>query len=445
MRVIVDLTEFNTWSGHLTGVQRVVNGLATEFGSEVDDEPETLFITFDARHKVFRQVSFQRYREMTKPVTQASLTTQSIPAGMSAKHRLKGIAKKVYYKAPIQIQNKFTPERKANLKKVVNQTIAKARAIKTRARNSALLSEGAEEFKFREKDVVLVAGRAWDHGDSMASLETAKANKGIRLAYVVYDLIPIYQQHTFGPGLTERYSQYLFRILKKADYLFPISDSSHRDTLKYADEVGITRLPVIKTIRLGDDIPGAEVANTPSFVKNPTSFAMTVGTIEARKNHTQIYYAYKLAASKGIELPDMYVVGKPGWLTGDVIYFIQNDIEVKDKITILYNVSDEELTWMYERALFTVFPSQYEGWGLPIAESLAFGTPCIASNTSSMIEIAPKYVDHISPFDTSELMERMLHYTKRENSEERRKEITKAYRPQQWSGTANTMLKVISG
>jgi len=439
MRVIVDLTEFSRWSGHLTGVQRVVNGFATALGDEANSEVEVLFVGFDSKHKVFRQISFDHYLAVTKPPAQEVTAGQAMPTRVSTKQRLKSITKKIYYKAPIQIQNKLTPERKARLKTIAKQTIAQARAIKERHHSSALLEGSADEFNFQKGDIVLLAGRAWDNSDSMTTLEGAKTNRGVKLAYVVYDLIPIYQQHTFGLGLTERYSQYLFRILKNADYLFPISESSHRDILKYASEVGITRPPVIKTVRLGDDIPGDEVAKPPAFIKDPTSFTMCVGTIEARKNHTEIYYAYKLAASKGMELPDMYIIGKPGWLTEDIIYFMQYDVDVKDKIVILHNVSDGELAWMYKRALFTVFPSQYEGWGLPIAESLALGTPCIASNTSSMVEISPDYADYISPFDTGELMNRMAYYAKPKNSESRRRVIEKGYKPHSWVNSVSIL------
>lgn len=442
MRVIIDLTEFNTWSGHLTGVQRVVHGFAAALGDEVDGDLETVFVGFDARQKVFHQVSYEHFRAMTTTTKQESSAVQAVPTGLSAKQQLKGIAKKIYFKAPIQLQNKLSPERKERLKSIARQTLAQARALKTRRHNQTLLAGSNEEFIFRKDDIALLAGRAWDNNGSMDVLEGIKVNTGIKLAYVVYDLIPIYQQHTFGPGLTERYSQYLFRILKNANYLFPISESSHRDVLKYADELGITRLPVIKTVRLGDDIPGDETATTPTFIKDPASFTMTVGTIEARKNHTEIYYAYKLAASKGIELPDMYIIGSPGWLTGDIIYFIQHDADVKDKITIIHNVSDEELSWMYKHALFTVYPSQYEGWGLPIAESLALGTPCIASNTSSMIEIAPaEYVDYISPFDTAELMNKMAHYAKPKNSQEKRRIIQSGYKLHSWKASVSILRK----
>jgi len=54
---------------------------------------------------------------------------------------------------------------------------------------------------------------------------------------------------------------------------------------------------------------------------------------------------------------------------------------------LVENPSDEELAYLYKNSLFTVFPSYYEGWGLPIGESLWFGKPVVASNTSSMREV----------------------------------------------------------
>ncbi len=201
--------------------------------------------------------------------------------------------------------------------------------------------------------------------------------------------------------------------------------------------------PPIETIRLGDDISEIIAPAPPSFVRNPTSFAISVGTIEARKNHTEIYYAYKLAHERGIELSDIYILGKPGWLTGDIIYFIRSDVTVKHKITIVSDVNDQDLAWLYKNALYTVYPSEYEGWGLPIAESLAYGTPVIASNTSSMTEISPQLVDHVSPFDPAELLDKMIVYSNKEASDKQRQVIQTNYKPQTWDKTALTITNTI--
>lgn len=434
-RIIIDLTEFRTWSGHLTGVQRVVYGLAKAL-HETDTEIE--YVTFD---KSFQTIDFQEFLNIVVPKEQMAT---SVDATIGLRYKAKTVLRKAYHMSPAAIKSYLTPTRKDRLKRLAISTYNRARKLKNIRQYRPKVMDSTAAFQFKPGDVLVSAGRAWDSEVYVAALESVKREYGVRLAYVVYDLIPIYQQHTFGQGLTERYSRYLYSILKQADYLFPISESTEHDLRKFADEIGVLKLPKIEVIRLGDDVAEKESAVPPSFIKNPHSFTMCVGTIEARKNHIEIYYAYKLAAEKGITLPDMYIIGKPGWLTGDLLYFLQNDIDIKDKITIVHNVSDDDLAWMYGHALFTVYPSQYEGWGLPIAESLALGTPCIASNTSSMVEIAPEYVDHISPFDTNELLERMVYYAKFENSDRRRKEIRKAYRPYSWINTGVTIRKAIS-
>lgn len=435
-RIIIDLTEFRTWSGHLTGVQRVVYGLAKAL-QETDAEIE--YVTFD---KSFQTVDFHDFLNIVMPKEQAA-TSLDVMTGF--RHKAKTILRKVYHRSPAVMKSYLTPIRKDKLKRAAISTYSRARKLKDVKQYRHKVMDTTAAFRFRPGDVLVSAGRAWDSEAYVASLESVKREQGVRLAYVVYDLIPIYQQHTFGQGLTERYSCYLYSILKHADYLFPISKSTERDLRKFADEIGVLKLPEIEVIRLGDDVAEKEGVAPPSFIQDPHSFTMCVGTIEARKNHIEIYYAYKLAEEKGITLPDMYIIGKPGWLTGDLLYFLQHDITIKDKITIVHNVSDGDLAWMYRHALFTVYPSQYEGWGLPIAESLALGTPCVASNTSSMVEIAPKLVDYISPFDTSELLERMAYYAKPENSNKRRKEIEKAYSPYKWSATAKTILRLALG
>jgi glycosyltransferase involved in cell wall biosynthesis len=62
-------------------------------------------------------------------------------------------------------------------------------------------------------------------------------------------------------------------------------------------------------------------------------------------------------------------------------------------------VSDAELRWLYQNCRFTVYPSHYEGWGLPVAESLAHGKFCLASSASSLPEIAPGLLDLEDPID----------------------------------------------
>ncbi len=430
-RIIIDLTEFNNWSGHLTGVQRVVQGLSD--GIAGIDTTDVTYVTFNSPKGYFCETTVDMY---TPPVVQedADMSVETTP-GSGYKDR----AKRIYRRLPLAIRDRITPTHKQFIKRVgkkVYHTIKR----QTVAAPAIKLDSSEHEFKsFKATDILISAGRAWDDDKYLAALAELKKNYGLKLAFVVYDLIPVYQQHTFGPGLTDRFSLYLFDILTIADYLFPISKSTEKDLRNYADELGFIDLAKITTFRLGDDLPRAE-ATRPSVVTTD-SFGLCVGTIEARKNHLDIYFAYKLAAQEGIDLPTMYIIGKPGWLTSDAIYFINNDLQVKDKIKILSSVGDRELAWLYQHALYTVYPSQYEGWGLPIAESLAYGTPVIASNTSSMTEIDDKLVDYVSPYDTRALMGKMHVYASKSASEKQRATITKQYKPYSWADSTKALIK----
>ena len=70
--------------------------------------------------------------------------------------------------------------------------------------------------------------------------------------------------------------------------------------------------------------------------------------------------------------------------------------------------SDATLYQLYERCLFTVFPSFYEGWGLPVGESLWFGKNCIASNASSIPEVGKEFVTYFDPQSLDELKEKLV-------------------------------------
>ena len=76
--------------------------------------------------------------------------------------------------------------------------------------------------------------------------------------------------------------------------------------------------------------------------------------------------------------------------------------KLKEKILVLKGINDEELSWLYRNCMFTAYPSLYEGWGLPVAESLRYGKFCIASKISSVPEIAPDLTKLIDPLDAME-------------------------------------------
>ena len=80
----------------------------------------------------------------------------------------------------------------------------------------------------------------------------------------------------------------------------------------------------------------------------------------------------------------------------------QSSLLSPNYVKVLEHVDDRKLGWLYKHAAYTIYPSLYEGWGLPISESLTHGTPCVASNTSSMPEAAQGLCDLIHPLNQPE-------------------------------------------
>src|SRR5262249_18632658 len=117
---------------------------------------------------------------------------------------------------------------------------------------------------------------------------------------------------------------------------------------------------------------------------------------------------------------------------------------VKGRILQLGSIDDHQLDWLYRNCLFTVYPSFYEGWGLPVGESLWYGKCCVASNATSIPEIGGTLVDYHDPFDFEEcyrLIRRSIvdiaYRTRREE------EIRKTYQPTTWRACAESIYQVI--
>lgn len=156
-------------------------------------------------------------------------------------------------------------------------------------------------------------------------------------------------------------------------------------------------------------------------------YFLFVGTIQPRKNLVRLIEAYsmllkrpgplRLAASEASPAGmSLVLAGKPGWLNED-IYAAPRKLGVEQHVQFLGHVEPTELPALYSGAVALVFPSLFEGFGLPILEAFACGCPVITSNVSSMPEVAGDaalLVDPTSPEEIVQAMERVLDRKERE-------------------------------
>lgn len=131
-------------------------------------------------------------------------------------------------------------------------------------------------------------------------------------------------------------------------------------------------------------------------------YLLYVGNLEPRKNLETLIKAYSILGSPKTDLPDLVITGAKGWLHSNIFRTIKEK-RLEDRVKFLDYVSEDVLPYLYCGAALFIYPSYYEGFGMPIIEAMACGTPVITSNTSSMPEAAGGAALLIDPNDVEML------------------------------------------
>jgi glycosyltransferase involved in cell wall biosynthesis len=133
-------------------------------------------------------------------------------------------------------------------------------------------------------------------------------------------------------------------------------------------------------------------------------YFLQVGTFEPRKNHIALVRAVeRLRQKHGAAMPACVFVGAKGWRSGALIRHLERTRFADGAIRWLRGVRDGDLGALYRGALFTVYPSLMEGWGLPVQESLSHGVPCIASHAGAIPEAGLDLAVYVDPADETQL------------------------------------------
>lgn len=173
-------------------------------------------------------------------------------------------------------------------------------------------------------------------------------------------------------------------------------------------------------------------------------YFLYLGTLEPRKNISLIIDAFYEIAKHNKDII-LVVAGKTGWLYEEIFLKVQN-YQLEKQVIFTGYIEDEEVPYLLHGAISFIFPSLYEGFGLPVLEAMACGTPVITSNGSSLPEVgenAVLYVDiseNVAPQKMSALMNemvtnRVLYAEKRNSGIEQAKKFT-------WSKTAQQFLEI---
>lgn len=271
----------------------------------------------------------------------------------------------------------------------------------------ALLSETkatSQLTRLEKGQVYLIVGAFWEFVANPSWLGSLK-QRGVIVGAYIYDLIPITHAHYCMAALTDAFTCAFAETARMLDFALAISEFVARQVTDYVSQHGIKPFPTI-AVPLAHELRFETersrrrlVASSKLAELDDAPFVLCVCTIEARKNHIYLFYIWQRMIEMGIEVPDLVFVGRPGWRIQDLMDQIDASRNLGGRLHILYGLSDEGLGALYDRCLFTVFPSFVEGWGLPVGESLARGKVCVASSTSSLPEVGGDFAIYVDPFN----------------------------------------------
>lgn len=303
----------------------------------------------------------------------------------------------------------------------------------------------------RPGDVLAVLGSPWFHPDYSRLVADATRDRGMRTALLVYDLIPLLRPEWCDRGLVRVFRAWFNDFAPRADVLLAISDATARDVERWADRAGIPLARPVHTLPIGTGFSGAVTtgavtdgdAPLPDGLR-PGGYALAVSTIEARKNHLLLFRVWRrmLEGMPPEQVPTLVFAGRVGWLVSDLMQQLSNCAFLDGKVVIVNDPTDEELVALYRGCRFTLFPSLYEGWGLPVTESLSFGKVCVASNRTSVPEAGGTFCLYLDPEDAGDAHD-VIRRACLDDAliAEGERRIREEFRPTPWRETAAALLR----
>lgn len=245
-------------------------------------------------------------------------------------------------------------------------------------------------------DILVSAGFDWLNKD-LGALAATKARSGFRCVALCYDIIPLLHPECFLDHDVENFRRYWTAMFALAERIIVTSHRVEADIRGYCAAAGV-RINDIAVTPLGCERPapaGAGPAVLPAGPE-PGRFALFVSTIEPRKGHAMLLRAWRRLLAEGVPQRHRFrlvFVGRRGWKVESLLREIDEAAAGPRMLLHLADCGDGELGELYRNAAFCLYPSLYEGFGLPIVEAFAHGKAVLASTGGAV----PETVGGLSP------------------------------------------------
>lgn len=238
---------------------------------------------------------------------------------------------------------------------------------------------------------------AWSH------VMKRKSETDLRICNICYDLIPFLFPHFYPPGASESFEKTLRHLTSDSDLVFVTASKVAEDMGEFCASNELHQ-PNIRIFRPGADLIADQMrgkVNLPAGLV-AERYALFVSTIEPRKGHQLLFSVWKRLLEQGIPQEigfKLVFVGRRGWLVDKMMAQFEADESYGSSLIVLSGVNDNELANIYSNAAFGLFPSLYEGYGLPVVELFQYGKAVLSSSAGALKEVVGPYSPCLDPLD----------------------------------------------
>ncbi len=461
---VEDLFQYVRHNARPSGIQRLTFELYTALQQPSDSGRAVRFVRIDAATDTFQPVPWDQVQALCRSLTRG-------PAKPPPKPRAPGRA--TSRNLVIAIGDRLPGSARASFRRFCTLQVAAARSLRSLGRETFGRGTSSGDSPAaapvsdpdprpaanptlldiaRPGDWLLSLGASWHRTDYGRLLRQAR-EAGLRVGMLFYDLIPLRRPEWCHYTLVASFGDWLDGVLPSLDLVLAISDATAADVDRLlARRPGRPPGPV-RRLPVGTGFPAsmASFRLEPEPVPDhalppPGSYVLFVSTIEARKNHVLMFQVWRrlLATLPPAEVPILVFAGRIGWLVSDLMLQIANTNYCDGKLLIVEDPSDAVLMRLYQGCLFTVLPSLYEGWGLPVTESLAAGKPCVTSNLSALPEAGGGLTRFLDPFDLNDATRVIAEIlADRDGLAHWEQEVRRRFVPVPWTRSAAVLLRAL--
>ena len=261
--------------------------------------------------------------------------------------------------------------------------------------------DAAPDLAFAEGAWLVNLGSSWWLPGYHQAVRAARARHGLRYAAMVHDTGPVTAPEHSPPETSASFARWFSVLVQQADLLFAPSEATAAEIARLAktDLAGLPAAPV-RVLR-PDARPSAPPRGTigarvAEWAGEP--HVLFLGTIESRKDHLFVLNAWlALLRRHGDAVPPLVLAGRAGFHAEPALALLRRAPALAERVIWLDAVSDAEAAALLRGALFTIYHSRLEGWGLPVTEALAAGKVVVTPAHSALLEAGQGLALHHAP------------------------------------------------